>query len=55
MKYMFSGRCRICGTTFLNRTQEKWLRERIEDARTLDVILHVCPECRAKGYGLVRR
>jgi len=52
---MFSGRCRVCGTVFLNSTQEQWLRERIDDRRTLDHILHICPECRNRGHGLLRR
>ncbi|UCC92898.1 MAG: hypothetical protein JSW25_09575 [Thermoplasmata archaeon] len=52
---MFSGRCRVCGTAFLNSTQEQWLRDRVEDPKTLDLILHICPECRGKGHGIVRR
>ncbi len=52
---MFSGRCRVCGTAFLNSTQEQWLREKLDDPRMLDHILHICPECRNKGHGLVHR
>jgi hypothetical protein len=52
---MFSGRCKVCGTVFLNSTQEQWLRERVESRRTLDQILTICPECRNRGHGLVRR
>jgi hypothetical protein len=52
---MFSGRCKICGTTFLNSTQEQWLREKVDKPRTLDIVLHICPECRNRGHGLVQR
>lgn len=52
---MFSGRCKVCGTTFLNSTQESWLRERITDQKKLNHILKYCPECRSMGHGLVQR
>jgi hypothetical protein len=52
---MFSGRCKVCGTAFLNSTQEQWLRDRLDDPVTLDHILHICPQCRSNGHGLVSR
>lgn len=52
---MFAGTCKVCGGSFLNGTQQKWLRDRIDDPKVLDIVLHVCPECRAKGHGLVGR
>jgi uncharacterized protein with PIN domain len=52
---MFSGRCKVCGTTFLDSTQEEWLREKITDPRQLDHIMTICPKCRNQGHGLIRR
>lgn len=52
---MFTKGCRVCGKSFLNDTQERWLKDHIKDAAVLDHVISHCPECRAQGHGLVRR
>jgi hypothetical protein len=51
---MSPARCTICGDVFINSTQEKWLREKIDDQKVLAHLLAYCPECRVRGQGFVK-